>query len=213
MKTRGAARSVFVAGTDTGVGKTYVAVRLMRTFVAEGLRVAGMKPVAAGADLRPEGLRNDDATALIAASNVDVPYSLVNPVCLPLATSPHLAARAVGLTIDPAEIAAVYRDLARHADVVVVEGAGGWLAPIGETRGGAGPTMQDVALALRLPVLLVVGVRLGCINHALLTQEAILRSGLAIEGWIANRIEPGFDVSGDYVAALEERLEAPRITL
>jgi dethiobiotin synthetase len=170
-----------------------------------------MKPVAAGADLRPEGLRSDDAVALIGASNVDAPYSLVNPVCLPLATSPHLAARAAGVTIDPQWIKARFHELARHADVVVVEGAGGWLAPIGESRGGAGPTMQDVAVALRLPVLLVVGVRLGCINHALLTQEAILRSGLEMEGWIANRIDPGFDVSGDYVAALEERLEAPRV--
>lgn len=205
------ARSVFVAGTDTGVGKTHVSVRLIRTFVGQGLRVAGMKPVAAGADPRPEGLRNDDAVALIGASNVDAPYSLVNPVCLPLATSPHLAARAAGVTIDPEFLAARFHELAHGADVVVVEGAGGWLAPIGESRGGVGPSMQDVAVALGLPVLLVVGVRLGCISHALLTQEAILRSGLAIEGWVANPIEPGFDASGDYVASLEERLEAPRI--
>jgi len=207
------ARSVFVAGTDTGVGKTHVAVRLMRAFVKDGLRVAGMKPVAAGAELRPEGLRNDDAVALIGASNVDVPYSMINPVCLPLATSPHLAARAAGVSIDPEFLATRFRELAHLADVVVVEGAGGWLAPIGESRGGVGPSMQDVAVALALPVLLVVGVRLGCINHALLTQEAILRAGLEIEGWVANPIEPGFDANGDYVAALEERLEAPRITL
>lgn len=207
------ARSVFVAGTDTGVGKTHVSVRLIRAFVKDGLRAAGMKPVAAGADLRPEGLRNVDAVALIGASNVDAPYSLVNPVCLPLATSPHLAARAAGITIDTEFLAARFHQLAHLADVVVVEGAGGWLAPIGESRGGVGASMQDVAIALCLPVLLVVGVRLGCINHALLTQEAILRSGLEIEGWVANLIEPGFDVGGDYVAALEERLEAPRITL
>jgi len=207
------ARSVFVAGTDTGVGKTYVATRLMRTLVKQGLRVAGMKPVAAGADLRPEGLRNDDAVALIGASNVDAPYSLVNPVCLPLATSPHLAARAAGTTIDAKLVTTRYHELARLADVVVVEGAGGWLAPIGETRGGVGPSMQDIAVALGLPVLLVVGVRLGCINHALLTQEAILRAGLAIEGWVANRIDPEFDLTGDYVASLEERLEPPRVNL
>ena len=205
------ARSVFVAGTDTGVGKTHVAVRLIRTFAKEGLRVAGMKPVAAGAEQRPEGLRNDDAVALIGASNVDAPYSLVNPVCLPLATSPHIAARAAGVTIDVGVLVERYRELAQRADVVVVEGAGGWLAPIGETRGGVGPSMQDVAVALALPVLLVVGVRLGCINHALLTQEAILRAGLEIEGWVANPVEPGFDDSGEYVAALEERLEPPRI--
>ncbi len=132
------ARSVFVAGTDTGVGKTHVAVRLIRTFVKEGLRVAGMKPVAAGATSHPEGLRNDDAVALIGASNVDVPYSMVNPVCLPLATSPHLAARAAGVTIDPEFLAARFHELAHSADVVVVEGAGGWLAPIGESRGGVG---------------------------------------------------------------------------
>lgn len=207
------ARSVFIAGTDTGIGKTFVATRLIRTLVAEGYRVVGMKPVAAGAELTPDGLRNEDALALIAASNVDAPYELVNPVCLPLPTSPHLAARAAGITIDPDAIRQRFDELALLADAVVVEGAGGWLAPIGETRGGVGPSMQDIAVALGLPVLLVVGVRLGCINHALLTQEAILRSGLTVEGWVANAIEPGFDVNGDYVAALEERLEAPRLAM
>lgn len=202
------ARSLFIAGTDTGIGKTYVAVRMVRAMVAQEFRVAVMKPVAAGAELMADGLRNDDALALMQASNVDAPYELVNPVCLPLATSPHLAARAAGVRIDPAAIRAAYDELAHRADVVVVEGAGGWLAPIGD---GLNDTMQDVAIALGLPVALVVGLRLGCINHALLTQDAILRSGLEFGGWIANPIEPGFDPNGEYLAALEERLLAPQL--
>ena len=138
-----------------------------------------------------------------------MPYELLNPVCLPLPTSPHLAARAAGVRIDIAAIAAAYARLEQRADVVVVEGAGGWLAPIDD----AGATMQDVALALNLPVLLVVGMRLGCISHALLTQQAIAACGLTLAGWVANDIEPGFDADGAYARALAQRLAAPRLTL
>jgi dethiobiotin synthetase len=201
------AHSVFIAGTDTGIGKTHVAVQLLRLQAAAGLRVAGMKPVAAGATHGADGWRNDDALALASASNVELPYELLNPVCLPLATSPHLAARAAATVIDTGVIVHAFREIARRADVVVVEGAGGWLAPIGETT-----TMQDVALALDLPVVLVVGLRLGCISHALLTQQAISACGLELEGWVANAIEPAFDPGGDYLRALEERLAAPLLT-
>jgi dethiobiotin synthetase len=206
-------RSVFVAGTDTGVGKTWVAVRMIRALAARGSRVSGMKPVAAGAEHRAEGWRNDDALALAAASNTAPPYELINPVCLPLATSPHLAARAAGSRIDVGRIVTAYRELTRYADVIVAEGAGGWLAPIDHSQGASPRTMQDVAVALRLPVVLVVGLRLGCINHALLTQNAIRASGLEFIGWIGNAIEPEFDASGDYRRALAELLAVPEITL
>jgi dethiobiotin synthetase len=213
------ATSVFVAGTDTGVGKTYVALRLIRGLVAQGLRVAAMKPVAAGAARTLLGLRNDDALQLAAAANVTAPYELVNPVCLELATSPHLAARAARVSIDIERLVDAYSQLAARSDVVVVEGAGGWLAPIGEATGeatGDAATMQDVAVALRLPVILVVGLRLGALSHALLTAAAIERSGLRLAGWVANplldALAAGFDAGGDYTRTLEARLAAPRLT-
>jgi dethiobiotin synthetase len=196
--------SIFVAGTDTGVGKTRVAVQLLSQAAAAGRRVAAMKPVAAGAQRGPHGWRNDDALALAAASPVPLPYELLNPCCLPLASSPHLAAAEAGVAINIPSLVEAYRLIAAQADAVVVEGAGGWLVPLDDTR-----TMADLAVALQLPVLLVVGVRLGCINHALLTAAAIRASGLPLAGWVANRIEPVFAGDQRYVAALRERLPEP----
>jgi dethiobiotin synthetase len=206
-------RSVFITGTDTGVGKTRVAVALLRELAAAGRRVAAMKPVAAGGLETSHGLRNEDALDLAAAAAVRLPYELVNPCCLPLATSPHLASRAAGRPIDVDALVAGYRQVAARAEIVIVEGAGGWLVPIGEPArpGEAGPTMADLARALGLPVLLVVGIRLGCLNHALLTAEAIRVSGLPLAGWIANVLDPDFPGAGDYVGALEARLPAPRL--
>lgn len=204
-------RSHFLAGTDTGVGKTWVAARLLQACAARGQRAAGMKPVAAGAEVTPDGLRNDDALELLAASNVWLPYALCNPCCLPLATSPHLAARAAGAEIKISAIVAAFDRITQLSDVIIAEGAGGWLAPLGPPSqpGTVGPTMQEVALALGLPVVLVVGLRLGCLNHALLTADAIRRSGLPLAGWIANPVDMDFPDSGQYVAALEERLTEP----
>lgn len=206
-------QSVFVTGTDTGVGKTRVAVQLLRQLAAQGLRVAAMKPVAAGAFETSHGLRNDDALDLAAAASVRLPYELVNPCCLPLATSPHLAARAAGLRIDIPQLEAAYQAIAARSDIVIVEGAGGWLAPIGEPEapGLPGPTMADLARELALPALLVVGIRLGCLNHALLTAAAIRASGVPLAGWVANRLDPDFADAGDYVLALQARLPAPRL--
>lgn len=201
-------QSVFIAGTDTGVGKTHVSVQLLRRLAELGFDVTGMKPVAAGAVRTAAGLRNDDAVDLAAAANVSFPYELINPVCFELATSPHLAARAAHASIDLNLIAASFRELARRADIVVVEGAGGWLAPIDDRR-----TMEDVAVTLGLPVVLVVGIRLGSLSHALLTTQAIERSGLPFAGWVANRLDPSFASSDDYVRTLEQRLGAPRLDL
>jgi dethiobiotin synthetase len=210
-------QSLFVAGTDTGVGKTWVATLLLQALAASGLRAAAMKPVAAGAVMTPTGLRNDDALALAAAGNVELPYEALNPYCLQQATSPHIAARNAGISIDLKLIIRQYAFIAAKSDIVVVEGAGGWLAPIGDPVPGAtcGPTMADVALALQLPVLLVVGMRLGCISHALLTADAIRALGLQLAGWCANPIAaeflPGSVAYADYVEALQQRLPAPRL--
>jgi dethiobiotin synthetase len=205
-------QSLFIAGTDTGVGKTWIATRLLRALVDTGARAAGMKPVAAGAITTAAGLRNDDALMLAAAGNVEIPYTTLNPYCLRQATSPDIAAAAEGVSIDRVAITREFARIASASRFVVVEGAGGWLAPIGDAE-----TMADIAGDLQLPVLLVVGMRLGCISHALLTADAIRARQLAVAGWIANPVEPGFmPGSADfatYVDALERRLPAPRLQL
>jgi dethiobiotin synthetase len=204
--------SVFVVGTDTGVGKTRVAVTLVRQLATRGRRVVGMKPVAAGAEQGPAGWRNDDALALAAAGSVGVPYGSLNPCCLPLASSPHLAAADVGLTLTLPPLVEAYQSLAAAAEVVIVEGAGGWFVPLADPPqpGEPGLTLADLAVALQLPVLLVVGIRLGCLNHALLTAAALQRSGLPVAGWVANVIDPDFPGADRYVESLDLRLPFPR---
>jgi dethiobiotin synthetase len=198
-------RGCFVAGTDTGVGKTRAGAALCRAFAARGLRVAGMKPVATGAVRDGSaGLRSSDAVTLRAASNVEAPYELSNPYCFEPAISPHLAAADVGTSIDLAQVGRCFHALAARADVVVVEGTGGWLAPIGATM-----TMADIARTLSLPVVLVVGLRLGCLNHAALTWHAVRDARLPFAGWIANAFEPGFARSADNVSTLASILGAP----
>ena len=202
----GRSRGVFITGTDTEVGKTHVAVGIIQALVREGLRVAVMKPVAAGADPTPQGLRNTDALQLMRAANVDTSYERVNPFCFPLPASPHIAARSAGIGVDLAVIKRAFEIIAGDADTdaVVVEGAGGWLAPISDTE-----TMADMARALNLPVVLVVGLRLGCLNHALLTAQAIEASGLPLAGWIANHVQPRFEHADENIALLTRRLRAP----
>lgn len=203
-------QSLFIAGTDTGVGKTWVAVQLIKAMAAAGHKVAGMKPIAAGVIESPDGQRNDDALALLAAGNVELPYQLINPVCLQRATSPHLAAAESGFIVDTAAILQAYELIRTRSDQIIVEGAGGWLAPIGDGDPGTpGPTMQDVAIALRLPVLLVVGIRLGALNHTLLTADAIRRSGLPLAGWVANCLDPDFADTRRYIESIALRLPEP----
>lgn len=208
LEGRRASRGFFVAGTDTAVGKTRAAVSVIRALARSGLRVAAMKPVAAGAERTAGGLRNDDALALAAAANVPADPRVVNPYCLIAPVSPHIAAADVGISIEIAPILRAYRRLADEADCVVAEGAGGWLAPIGERE-----SMADVAAALALPVLLVVGLRLGCLNHALLSARAIEASGLPIAGWIANHIDPAYERVAENVATLERLLDRPAVAL
>ncbi len=195
---------IFITGTDTGVGKTVVAAALLRGLVASGIRAVGMKPVAAG--LERGGEVGADAAALIAAGNVRAPLGDVSPYSFVPAIAPHVAAADAGVVIDLDVIVAAYRRLADRADAVVVEGAGGALVPL-----SAGADMLDIAARLGLPVLLVVGVRLGCLNHALLSTLAINARGLRLAGWIANRIDPAMQAADAGVAALAGRLPAPLV--
>ena len=197
-------RGLFVAGTDTGVGKTRVCAAALRGAVRAGLRAVGMKPVATGID--PGVTKNGDVRALEDASNVLAPASDVNPYSFGPPIAPHLAAAAAGTPIDLDTIEAAYDRLARQADVVVVEGAGGVLVPIGDRF-----DMLDIAARLRLPVLLIVGMRLGCLNHALLSALAIGARGLPLAGWIANRIDPGMRELDANLRTLAQRLPAPLV--
>lgn len=200
----GPALSLFVTGTDTGVGKTLVSAGLLHALARYHPRVVGMKPVAAGTELINGVQANDDVLALRAASTCRVPPELDNPVLLPDPVSPHIAAARAGVRIDIAHLVACQRALALRADAVVVEGAGGFMVPLSAQETGA-----DLAEALGLPVLLVVGLRLGCLNHALLTAEAIRARGLTLAGWVANQVDPGMLAQDDNIAFLQRQLRVP----
>lgn len=195
---------LFIAGTDTGVGKTLAARLIVRSFVAAGIRTAVMKPVAAGAEATADGPRNDDALGLMAEASVEAPYELVNPYCLAAPVSPHIAAAEAGVHIELELLAERYGQLAQRAECVVVEGAGGWLVPISDRQ-----SMADLAVRLRLPVVLVVGLRLGCLNHALLSAEAIRGRGARFGGWVANHLDPGFERLSENLATLSQLLGEP----
>jgi dethiobiotin synthetase len=198
------ARGYFVAGTDTGVGKTLATCALLERARADGLRAAGMKPVAAGCEATAVGLRNEDALALIAHAGVAADYPTVNPVALPDPLSPHIAAARAGVVVDLGPVQAAFARLAADADVVLVEGAGGWLAPLSDTL-----AMSDLARRLGLPVILVVGLRLGCLNHAQLTARAITADGLRLAGWIGSTIDPAMACVDGNIDTLRRRLPAP----
>ncbi len=197
-------RGVFVTGTDTEVGKTVIARLLVRAAVARGLRVAAMKPVASGATDTGGGLRNDDALALMQEMNVAAEYAEVNPYVFAEPVSPHIAAAAAGVDIEPDVVGRALASLARRADVVMVEGVGGWYAPLGPQL-----TVAGLAVRLALPVVLVVGLRLGCLNHALLTAEAIGRSGLPLAGWVGNTLDPDMARRPENIETLLARIPGP----
>jgi len=194
----------FVTGTDTGVGKTLVSTGLLHALAPHHRRVVGMKPVAAGVVPWGEDWASEDAIALRSASTLAVAPELDNPVLLLDPLSPHIAAERAGVQIDIAAIVRSYQALAAQADAVVVEGAGGFHVPLTNTQTGA-----DLAQALALPVVLVVGLRLGCLNHALLTAEAIRTRGLTLAGWVANRVDPEMEATDENIAYLRARLGAP----
>ena len=196
----------FITGTDTGVGKTLVSATLILLFAQRGFKVAGMKPVASGAFRDGEDWRNEDVETLRAQANVELPIATINPYLMKEATAPHIAAQTEGIHIDLEHIECCYREIRHAADVVVVEGAGGFVVPLNESCNS-----DDLAARLDLPVILVVGIRLGCINHALLTREAIAGKGLRLAGWVANIIDPQENRADAMIASLQQRIDAPML--
>ncbi|MEX6502895.1 dethiobiotin synthase [Pseudomonas zhanjiangensis] len=195
----------FVTGTDTEIGKTTIAAGLLHAARLAGLSTAAAKPVASGCARTREGLRNEDALALLGECTLALRYEEVNPLAFEPAIAPHLAAREVGVVLDVTALRApVQKILDKGADLTLVEGAGGWRVPL---AGQA--SLSDLVVALKLPVILVVGVRLGCINQAVLTAEAIARDGLPLAGWVANVVDPQTSRLEENLATLAERLPAP----
>ncbi len=203
LRGLGGPRSFFVTGTDTGIGKTVASCALLQALTDRGVRAVGMKPVASGCSSTPAGLRNDDALALQRVGQ-RARYDLVNPCAYEPPIAPHLAARAAQRPISLEHIEASYRQLLALAEVVVVEGAGGWRVPL-----DADLTLAEIPRRLGLDVVLVVGIRLGCLNHGLLTAEAIHRDGLELRGWIANCVEPPDTNDAAQIETLQRRLRAP----
>lgn len=197
----------FITGTDTEIGKTTLAAGLLHAARLAGLSTAAAKPVASGCERTPEGLRNEDALALLAECSLPLAYDQVNPFAFQPAVAPHLAAREKGVKLQVETLAPAVRSVLQlGADFTVVEGAGGWRVPLSGEE-----SLSDLAIALGLPVILVVGVRLGCINHAVLSAEAIQRDGLQLAGWVANIVDPSTSRLEENLATLAERLPAPCI--
>ncbi|GAA5320560.1 MAG: dethiobiotin synthase [Candidatus Pelagadaptatus aseana] len=200
-----AKKTFFVAGTDTDAGKTLVASALLVKASQQGLRTAAVKPVAAGCEETPEGLRNSDALMLQQAMTLDLPYEQVNPIAFKPPIAPHIAAMHEGQTLQASRLAGYCRGiLMQPAEMVLVEGAGGWKVPLNPRE-----TLADLAIELNVPVILVVGMKLGCINHALLTAEAIARDGLTLAGWVANRIDGDMSCYEENVMTLKTLIQAP----
>ena len=198
-------QAYFIAGTDTDVGKTTIAAGLLHAARQLGLSTLAAKPVASGCVVTAKGMRNSDALALIDESSVKLSYEAVNPFAFEPAIAPHVAAREAGVALSvPALRDAMQQVLAQNADFTLIEGAGGWRVPLSDHA-----NLSDLAIALKLPVILVVGVRLGCINHALLSAEAIARDGLQLAGWVANIVDPRTSRLEENLSSLAERLPAP----
>jgi dethiobiotin synthetase len=198
----------FIAGTDTGVGKTRVTAALLAAGRREGLRVAGMKPVASGAEPVSGRMASADALQLAAASGQTTDYEELNPYCLEVAISPHIAAKFANIVIDIANIVTISKRLQAQSDLLLIEGAGGWYTPISERE-----SMADLARALGAPVLLVVGLKLGCLNHARLSLEAIRHGGCRFAGWIGNHVDPQFMAPAENLATLTQLLGAEPLAL
>ncbi len=192
----------FITGTDTDCGKTRVAGALIRLLVERGYKVAGQKPVASGCEVTTAGLRNGDALDLMSAANVELPYETVNPVAFEPAIAPHIAAEESGQHIDILKILTPTETI--HADYLIIEGVGGWCVPLGEGR-----LLVDLARALAQEVILVVGMRLGCINHALLTAAQIERDGVPLKGWIANHVDPDMQAQSENLKSLRTYMPVP----
>ncbi|VAW99826.1 Dethiobiotin synthetase [hydrothermal vent metagenome] len=197
------ANGIFITGTDTGIGKTIASCAVMHELAKQGHKVAGMKPIASGACFQKGQLQNEDALALIKHANISVDYKQVNPYCFESAIAPHIAAKQARVDINMSIIQQAFTELGKQADWVVVEGVGGWMVPINEQQ-----VVADIALELALPVILVVGLRLGCINHTLLTMESMQSKGVNIMGWIANQLDPDLTATEQIIKTLQNKLNS-----
>lgn len=201
---------IFITGTDTEIGKTHVSCALLKTLNRQNIKAVGMKPVASGAAKKMSGgiesWQNEDAINLMKASSVAVPYQQINPFVFRTPASPHIAAALEHQQVELDKIVSGYNELVAQSDFVIVEGVGGWLAPLNETQ-----TVADMATALNLPVVMVVGIRLGCLNHALLTAQHIQQTGLQLAGWIANSIDENFSFPEENINTLVKMIDAPLI--
>ena len=196
-------QAFFITGTDTGIGKTYIACKLIQQYVAQGYKVVGMKPVAAGCDWVDGLWVNDDVLKLDAVSNVKAPRALTNPYSFKEPIAPHIAAEKEGTTIEITLIKQAFDELCQLADIVIVEGAGGLLVPLNSTC-----DMADLAKVLNIPIIVVVGIKLGCINHTLLTVEVIKARNCRLEGWIANKINPTMPCCEENIATIAKKLDS-----
>lgn len=199
-------QAFFITGTDTNVGKTYVACKLINDYVAQGYKVIGMKPVAAGCEFIDGAWVNEDVLKLEAASNIKAPRNLTNPYSFKQPIAPHIAAELAGVNIEINVIKQAYDALTELADIVIVEGAGGFLVPLNKTE-----NIGDLAVTFSIPIILVVGMKLGCINHTLLTVEAIQARNLTLHGWVANAIDPNMRVAAENEATLVQAIQAPKL--
>lgn len=200
-------RTYFVTGTDTGVGKSLVSAAILCAAQRHGLTTVGLKPVAAGGEETPAGLRNDDALLLQKYTSLPLLYDQINPVSLRLAVAPHIAAEQEGKRLDVSRLEGICRAaMMQRAGLTLIEGAGGWRVPLNPRH-----FLSDLALALNVPVILVVGIRLGCINHALLTAQAIHNDGARLAGWVANVVDSEMAFMEENIAAIESRIGAPCI--
>lgn len=197
-------KTYFVTGTDTEVGKTFASCALLQAANLQGLTTAGYKPVASGSEMTTQGLRNHDALLLQANSSIPLSYELVNPIVFEAPTSPHIISEKMGKPIKFSQMTEGLMQLHSQAEWVLVEGAGGWYTPLSVEK-----TYADWVIEQQLPVILVVGIKLGCINHALLTADAIVASGLSLVGWIANEVEPAGFYQVEYLSTLNRMIKAP----
>ncbi|MBC7756455.1 MAG: dethiobiotin synthase [Bdellovibrio sp.] len=195
-------KALFITGTDTGVGKTYVACKLMEQYAAQGYKVVGMKPIAAGEDFVNGEWVNDDVLKLEAASNVKAPRALTNPYSFKEPIAPHIAAELAGVNVRLEVLRQAFDELSQLADVVIVEGAGGFLVPINGEE-----TLADFAKSIKVPIILVVGMKLGCINHTLLTAEAIKTAKCHLHGWIANSANEKMQYYNENVSTIVKKLQ------
>ena len=197
-------KTFYITGTDTDAGKTWVTTECLKALCSVNIKAVGMKPIASGCDMTREGLRNDDALKLIAASSLALPYEWINPIALREPTAPQIAAKHDRIEISLEPILTSYVRVQEKTDVILVEGVGGWLAPLSDTLDQA-----DLVRALNCPVILVVGLKLGCINHARLTEQALAADGMQCVGWIAANTDPDLIFAGEYFDALQRSMQTP----